>query len=97
MQFESGGALLYLHDRFEVCAPGGAEEAGGRAEAAARRGRAAAWVLFANSTLGNGLFLDHLRDAEMPGLMGARKKSAQSRGLLSALAPSRARSCIVTG
>jgi hypothetical protein len=121
-QFESGAALLYLHDRFEC---GGGDDGG--AEAAARRGRAAAWVLFANSTarhaptgasasalrcvrawhagaggvralratlfpdtrtfrfplfqrfraraktaqMGNGLFLEHLRAAEMPNIMGA--------------------------
>ncbi len=71
-QFESGAALLYLHDRFELGGAGGDDGGGSAADAAARRGRAAAWVLFANSTMGNGIFLEHFRAKEMPGIMGAR-------------------------
>ena len=52
-QFESGAALLYLPDRYDLGA--GLEDEDGmqmpHAVAAARRGRAAAWVLFANSTV----------------------------------------------
>ncbi len=74
--------LLYLHDRFEL---GGACEYTGGADAGAARGRAAAWVLFANSTMGNGLFLEHLRGAEMPGIMGARRCGPRCCGTLGAL------------
>ena len=60
--------LLYLFDRFELS--GTCDEAGA-AEAASRRGRAATWVVFANSTMGNAIYLEHMRDAEMPNVMGA--------------------------
>jgi hypothetical protein len=62
-----------LFDRFELS--GTCDEAGA-AEAASRRGRAAAWVLFANSTMGNALYLEHMRDAEMPAVMGAPRPFA---------------------
>ena len=54
---ESGAILLYLHDLYN------------RDTSAAARGRAASWVLFANSTLGNGLYLEHLRPKELPVIM----------------------------
>lgn len=63
--------LLYLFDRFELS--GTCDEAGA-AEASSRRGRAAAWVLFANSTMGNAIYLEHMRDAEMPAVMGAQRQ-----------------------
>ncbi len=56
--WESGAILLYL-----------AEKCGEIAEPQARA-IAAQWVLFANSTLGNSLFLAHLREKEMPRLLG---------------------------
>jgi len=62
--FESGACLLYLHDRFE------AQLYDGRPDAIAARARASAWVLFANSTLGNGLYLQHMQEREAPGLLG---------------------------
>lgn len=58
--FESGAILLYLHDVLD-------RQAGGNA--AALRGRMATWILFANSTMGNGLFLEHMREREMPTIM----------------------------
>lgn len=54
--FESGAVLLYLHELMS-----GAD--------AAARGRAASWVMFANSTMGNGLYLEHLRPKELPAIM----------------------------
>lgn len=56
--FESGALLLYLHDRFA-------------ASSVAERGRASSWVLFANSTFANGLYLETFRATEMPRLLGA--------------------------
>jgi glutathione S-transferase len=54
---ESGAILLYLHDLYSSDT------------SAAARGRAASWVLFANSTMGNGLYLEHLRPKELPVIM----------------------------
>ena len=77
--------LLYLFDRFELS--GTCDEAGA-AEASSRRGRAAAWVLFANSTMGNAIYLEHMRDAEMPAVMGAPHIGPYSRLLDSLVADS---------
>jgi glutathione S-transferase len=56
--WESGAILLYLAEKCgEITAP-------------QPRAIAAQWVLFANSTLGNSLFLAHLREKEMPRLLG---------------------------
>lgn len=60
--FESGAILLYLADR---C---------GDLPDAAHRGNAAKWVLFANSSLANGLFLEQFRDKQAPELLGALDK-----------------------
>ena len=54
---ESGAVLLYLHDLYSSDT------------SATARGRAASWVLFANSTMGNGLYLEHLRPRELPVIM----------------------------
>ncbi len=56
--WESGAILLYLAEKCgEITEP-------------KPRAIAAQWVLFANSTLGNSLFLAHLREKEMPRLLG---------------------------
>ena len=55
--FESGALLLFLHD--SAAAP-----------SLEQRARAASWVLFANSTLANGLYLEAFRPTEMPRLLG---------------------------
>ncbi|MGQ9864897.1 MAG: glutathione S-transferase family protein [Pseudanabaenaceae cyanobacterium] len=56
--WESGAILLYLAEKTgEITAP-------------QPRAIAAQWILFANSTLGNSLFLAHLREKEMPRLLG---------------------------
>jgi glutathione S-transferase len=76
--FESGAMLLYLHDLLEKPSPGADTR-----DAVALRGRMAAWVLFANCTMGNGLFLEHLRAREMPGIMtGLTAQLADGRPFL---------------
>ncbi|MGG6264969.1 glutathione S-transferase family protein [Leptolyngbya sp. AN03gr2] len=54
--WESGAILLYLHDRY------------GQADLN-QRAIAAQWVLFANATLGPGVFVESNREREMPRLM----------------------------
>ncbi|BAU15645.1 glutathione S-transferase-like protein [Leptolyngbya sp. NIES-3755] len=54
--WESGAILLYLHDRY------------GQADLN-DRAIAAQWVLFANATLGPGVFVEANREREMPRLM----------------------------
>ena len=54
--WESGAILLYLHDRYEKVDING-------------RAIAAQWVLFANATLGPGVFGEANREREMPRLM----------------------------
>ncbi|NJK61017.1 MAG: glutathione S-transferase family protein [Oscillatoriales cyanobacterium SM2_1_8] len=56
--WESGAILLYLAEKSGEITDG------------QQRAITAQWVLFANSTLGNGLFLAHLREKEMPRLLG---------------------------
>lgn len=48
-QFESGAMLLYLADKY------------GPANTPEQRARAAQWVLFANSTMGNSIFVEQFR------------------------------------
>ncbi|MGF1515469.1 MAG: glutathione S-transferase family protein [Elainellaceae cyanobacterium] len=55
---ESGGILLYLADKHQQL-PASPEA----------RGKLYQWVLFANSTLGEGLFNDALREKQMPQLL----------------------------
>lgn len=55
---ESGAILLYLADKHQQLA-----------DSAQARATVYQWVLFANSTLANGLFLEHLREKEMPRLL----------------------------
>lgn len=56
--WESGAILLYL-----------AEQQGQLSDHPAARALVYQWVLFANSTLANGLFLESLREKEMPRLL----------------------------
>lgn len=58
--WESGAILLYLWEKYSPSPPTLAEKA-----------VMEQWVLFANSTLGNGLFLEHNRAKEMPRLLTA--------------------------
>ncbi len=63
--FESGAILLHLAEHH-------AGEFGGDPQiAAARRSLSIQWVLFANATLGPGLFVADSREREFPRLMGA--------------------------
>jgi glutathione S-transferase len=55
--WESGAILLYLSDRHDA------------ALTAEQRAWVAQWVLFANSTLSTGLFVETVRDAETPRLL----------------------------
>jgi glutathione S-transferase len=61
--FESGAILLHLAERH------GGEFAGDPAHAAMRRSLTAQWLLFANATLGPGLFVAESREREFPRLM----------------------------
>eukprot|EP00217_Crustomastix_stigmatica_P003778 CAMPEP_0183808196 /NCGR_PEP_ID=MMETSP0803_2-20130417/43082_1 /TAXON_ID=195967 /ORGANISM="Crustomastix stigmata, Strain CCMP3273" /LENGTH=137 /DNA_ID=CAMNT_0026052983 /DNA_START=12 /DNA_END=422 /DNA_ORIENTATION=+ len=65
--FESGAVLLYLAEL-----AGELRDARGRADAAS-------WVLFANSTMGNALYIPHMRERGMPKVMGALERALQSR------------------
>lgn len=58
--WESGAILLYLADQY-----------GQPQQTPAERAIAAQWVLFANATLGPGIFIEANREREMPKLMGA--------------------------
>jgi glutathione S-transferase len=49
LQFESGALLLYIADKY------------GNVSTAEARARAAQWVLFANSTLANAVFVEQFR------------------------------------
>ncbi|AKG21106.1 glutathione S-transferase family protein [Calothrix sp. 336/3] len=56
--WESGAILMYLADKYAQPSPSVEE-----------RGKIAQWVLFANSTFANGVFLENQREKEMPRLM----------------------------
>ncbi|MEB3322818.1 MAG: glutathione S-transferase [Synechococcaceae cyanobacterium] len=62
--FESGAILLHLAEHH------GGEFHRAPAEAAALRSLTAQWILFANATLGPGLFVAESREREFPRLMG---------------------------
>lgn len=55
--FESGAMLQYLADKY------------GPANTPEKRAEVAKWVLFANSTLGNALFLEQFRETQLPACM----------------------------
>ncbi|AFY70068.1 Glutathione S-transferase domain protein [Thalassoporum mexicanum PCC 7367] len=56
--FESGAILIYLAEKYNKIG-----------DSLAQRATLAQWVLFANSTLGNGLFLEASREKEIPRLL----------------------------
>ncbi|MBP5973769.1 glutathione S-transferase family protein [Brasilonema sp. CT11] len=58
--WESGAILLYLADKY-----------GKSAQSPEQRAKLAQWVLFANATLGPGIFGEENREREMPVLMTA--------------------------
>lgn len=58
--WESGAILLYLADKY-----------GQPQQTTEHRALLAQWVLFANATLGPGIFIEASREREMPKLMGA--------------------------
>lgn len=57
--WESGAILMYLADKH-----------GQLPESASGRGAIAQWVLFANATLGPGMFVEAFREKETPRLLG---------------------------
>ncbi|HIK41819.1 glutathione S-transferase family protein [Thermoleptolyngbya sp. M55_K2018_002] len=65
--WESGAILLYLFDRHDT---------GLTAE---QRAWVAQWVLFANSTLSTGLFVETVRDAETPRLLSGLESQLATR------------------
>ena len=60
--WESGAILLYLADKYAEL------------KTLEERAIASQWVLFANSTLGNGLFIAETREKEVPQLLGGLNK-----------------------
>jgi len=75
--FESGAILLYLADGY------GQEFTGSASEAAAKRARAAQWILFANATLAMGVFVPANREKEFARLMDVlNHQLADGRSLL---------------
>ncbi|MGG6293501.1 glutathione S-transferase family protein [Leptolyngbya sp. AN02str] len=56
--WESGAILLYLDEKY------------GAAASIEERSRRAQWVLFANATLGPGIFIESSREREFPKLIG---------------------------
>jgi glutathione S-transferase len=56
--WESGAILLYLADKY-----------GKTLNSAEQRAESAQWILFANATLGPGIFVEANRDREMPRLL----------------------------
>jgi glutathione S-transferase len=69
--WESGAILLYL-----------AEKTGNLPNSLAERAILNQWVLFANSTLSNGLFLEANRERETPRLLAGLERVLQGRAYL---------------
>mmetsp|Transcript_20171 Transcript_20171/g.64182 ORF Transcript_20171/g.64182 Transcript_20171/m.64182 type:complete len:242 (-) Transcript_20171:21-746(-) len=68
--FESGAILQYLAEK---------HAGGGSAE---ERAELAKWVLFANSTMGNAIFIDDRREKQMPPIMDALDQYVGGRDFL---------------
>uniref|UniRef100_A0A383WFY7 Glutathione transferase n=1 Tax=Tetradesmus obliquus TaxID=3088 RepID=A0A383WFY7_TETOB len=65
--FESGALLTYLADKY------------GKLDTPEARARASQWVLFANSTLANSVFVEQFREKSMPDVMGNLDKILAGR------------------
>jgi glutathione S-transferase len=68
--WESGAILLYLQDKY------------GEPLTPEQRGTVAQWVLFANATLGPGLFIEATREKEGPRLLGGLNQALEGRTFL---------------
>lgn len=69
--WESGAILLYLADRYtQTCTT------------PEQRAELAQWVLFANATLGPGIFVEANREREMPRLLAFLDQHLESRSFL---------------
>ncbi|WP_413165949.1 glutathione S-transferase family protein [Capilliphycus salinus ALCB114379] len=69
--WESGGILLYLADKY-----------GKMPDSPEKRGEIYQWVLFANSTLANGIFLEASREKETPRLMAPLNEIFQKQSYI---------------
>ena len=70
--WESGAILLYLANKFDPKNPTSLEQ----------QAKITQWVLFANATLGPGLFLEDRRDKEMPRLLKPLEDIFQKQAFL---------------
>jgi len=68
--WESGAILLYLADKYE------------QVKTAEERAIASQWVLFANATLGPGLFVAESREKETPRLLGGLNKILENQSYI---------------
>jgi glutathione S-transferase len=69
--WESGAILLYLSDKHDASL-----------STPEHRGEAAQWVLFANATLGTGLFVEAVQASETPRLLDAVNTVLENRSFL---------------
>ena len=69
--WESGAILLYLADKYDKM-PASSEQ----------QAQVIQWVLFANATLGPGLFLEDRRDRQMPRLLKPLNQILQNQSFL---------------